>query len=189
MASPTKYATSRTSSIRRRLTHLGLPAALRELGRELSRRHDIDVDVQVSDRVPRVDYRPGLCLFRVAQEALSNVVRHAAATSASVALDYRDGWLRLVVEDDGKGFDPAGTATSSSLGLLGMRERRRVAARFARHAVEGPRGRIHRGQNSVLSEPRATAVAGVRDHATQTRRITPPTRTTRGRVSRRRAGR
>ena len=105
------------------LTHLGLPAALRELGRDLSRRHGIEVDVQVSDRVPRVDYRPGLCLFRVAQEALSNVVRHAAATRASVGLDYRDGWLRLIVEDDGKGFDPAGTATASSLGLLGMRER------------------------------------------------------------------
>jgi signal transduction histidine kinase len=105
------------------LTHLGLPAALRELGRDLSRRHDIHVTVQVSDRVPRVDYRPGLCLFRVAEEALTNVIRHAAATAAGVELDYRDGWLRLVVEDNGKGFDPIVSASPSSLGLAGMRER------------------------------------------------------------------
>jgi len=105
------------------LTHLGLPAALRELGRDLARRHGLRVDVRISDRVPRVDYRPGLCLFRVAQEALINVVRHAAATFARVELDYRDGWLRLTVEDNGKGFDPFGPPHPASLGLAGMRER------------------------------------------------------------------
>jgi signal transduction histidine kinase len=105
------------------LTHLGLPAALRELGRDFSRRHEIPVDVRIADSVPRVDYQPGLCLFRVAQEALNNVVRHAAATQASVDLSYRDGWLRLVIQDDGKGFDCVGAEQSSSLGLRSMRER------------------------------------------------------------------
>jgi signal transduction histidine kinase len=105
------------------LTHLGLPAALRELARDLDRRHGIHVAVQISDRVPRVEYRHGLCLFRVAQEALTNVVRHAAAKAARVELDYRDGWLRLAVEDDGKGFDPLRSTSPSSLGLAGMRER------------------------------------------------------------------
>jgi signal transduction histidine kinase len=105
------------------LTHLGLPAALRELARDLTRRHTVVVEVQISDRVPRVEYRAGLCLFRVAQEALSNVVRHAAAKVVRVELDYRDGWLRLVVEDDGRGFDPFSAEHSSSLGLPGMRER------------------------------------------------------------------
>ncbi len=171
------------------LTHLGLPAALRELGRELSRRHDIDVDVQVSDRVPRVDYRPGLCLFRVAQEALSNVVRHAAASSASVALDYRNGWLHLVVEDDGKGFDQSGTAASSSLGLLGMRERLELL-----HGSLTMQSRT-RGGASVEAgipyspEPRATAVAGVRrSRYADPKNHTPDTHE-RGRVSRRRDGR
>jgi signal transduction histidine kinase len=60
-------------------------------------------------------------LFRATQEALTNVVRHADARSASVVLTARAGRLRLVVEDDGHGFDPA--APTSRLGLAGIRER------------------------------------------------------------------
>ena len=62
--------------------------------------------------------------YRIAQEALNNVVKHAHASRVDVLLERRDGAIVLVVEDDGLGFDPADTATvEKGLGLIGMRER------------------------------------------------------------------
>jgi signal transduction histidine kinase len=62
-----------------------------------------------------------IALFRVVQEALTNVVRHSAALHASVVASAKSGRLRVVIEDDGKGFDPE--APTDRLGLAGIRER------------------------------------------------------------------
>jgi signal transduction histidine kinase len=62
-----------------------------------------------------------VALLRVAQEALTNVRRHAVAGQVAVELSYRDGGVALRVSDDGRGFDPA--ATTAGFGLAGMRER------------------------------------------------------------------
>ena len=62
-------------------------------------------------------------LFRIVQEAVTNVIRHAQAAHVDVLLERRDGQLVLVVEDDGVGFDPAGACQGAQLGLYGMRER------------------------------------------------------------------
>jgi signal transduction histidine kinase len=62
----------------------------------------------------------------VAQEALHNVIRHAGARAASVALRQRDGGLLLGVRDDGVGFDPGSLRERRSLGLASMRERMRL---------------------------------------------------------------
>jgi signal transduction histidine kinase len=67
-----------------------------------------------------------LCLFRVAQEALNNVLRHAGARAAQVVLRPTDGGLLLAVRDDGVGFEPANPKRGRSLGLAGMRERLRL---------------------------------------------------------------
>ncbi len=68
-----------------------------------------------------------LALYRMAQEALSNVVRHAQATYVTVQLDFADGEVSLSVEDNGRGFDvpesPAEMAPSGHYGLLGLQER------------------------------------------------------------------
>ena len=64
-----------------------------------------------------------LGLFRVAQEALRNVVRHAGACQVKVSLAGTDGGLQLVVQDDGTGFDPVVQARQATLGLASMRER------------------------------------------------------------------
>jgi signal transduction histidine kinase len=65
-----------------------------------------------------------LALFRIVQEALSNVARHALASHARVTLREVDGAVEAVVEDDGCGFDPAAQeAARPCLGLFGMRER------------------------------------------------------------------
>ena len=68
-----------------------------------------------------------LCLFRVAQEALSNVARHSRARRARVTLRRMEGGFHLAVKDDGIGFDPACSDASRSLGLVSMRERVRIA--------------------------------------------------------------
>lgn len=73
----------------------------------------------------RLDPATELVLYRVAQEAVTNVVKHAAAHHASVLLYRRAGMAVVIVEDDGKGFDPAArpAAPGGGLGLVGMRER------------------------------------------------------------------
>jgi signal transduction histidine kinase len=64
-----------------------------------------------------------LCLFRVAQEALRNVVRHAGASSVEVSVAPMDGGLQLAVSDNGAGFDSGRNAERPSLGLASIRER------------------------------------------------------------------
>jgi signal transduction histidine kinase len=64
-----------------------------------------------------------LCLFRILQEALRNVVRHSEATSARVELTGTADTLHLVVSDSGRGFDAAAAGSATGLGLLSMRER------------------------------------------------------------------
>ena len=65
-----------------------------------------------------------IALYRIAQEALTNVAKHAHAGRVDVFLESRDGYLVLVVEDDGVGFDQEHAATRErGIGLLGMRER------------------------------------------------------------------
>jgi len=66
-------------------------------------------------------------LFRICQEALTNVARHAGATEVSIRLSAEGEWLSLIVRDNGKGISPEILAQTSSLGLLGMRERARIA--------------------------------------------------------------
>jgi signal transduction histidine kinase len=64
-----------------------------------------------------------LCLFRVAQESLRNVARHAGASTVEVSLRKVDGGLEMAVRDNGTGFDPVQDRTRHSLGLASMKER------------------------------------------------------------------
>ena len=73
-------------------------------------------------REERLDPDIELALFRVAQEALSNIIKHASARRVTVVLVKHGDRVRLVVEDDGRGFDPE-LEVGSGLGLVGMRER------------------------------------------------------------------
>jgi signal transduction histidine kinase len=66
-------------------------------------------------------------VFRICQEALTNVARHAAATEVRIRLAVEYGWLSIEVRDNGKGVSPATLAHTNSLGVLGMRERARIA--------------------------------------------------------------
>jgi len=101
------------------LDRLGLPEALREMCASLSG-PAFAVTVRGAE-VPPLPAEHSIALFRIAQSALTNVVRHAAARSAEVRLGHADGTVTLEVADDGRGFDPA--LTPRSLGLQAMRDR------------------------------------------------------------------
>ncbi len=104
-----------------KLEQLGLIAAVRGLCKELAQHHGLDVKF-THFGVPEVVPAPtALCLYRIVQEALRNVVRHANTPHAAVELSGSPAGLRLRVGDDGIGFDP--DAGRAGLGLVSMRER------------------------------------------------------------------
>ncbi len=105
------------------LEELGLGEALKAECERQGRRSGLDISAGVVVPRPAVSRDVALCLYRVAQEALNNVVRHAHARSASVVLRQADGGLFLAIRDDGLGFDPEGPRRTRSLGLASMRER------------------------------------------------------------------
>ncbi len=107
------------------LDELGLAEALRAECERQGRRSRLNLSLKL-DPLPDVGKEAALCLFRVAQEALNNVARHAGAATASVTLRQDADGLILAVGDDGVGFDPANRARGRSLGLASMRERVRL---------------------------------------------------------------
>ena len=82
----------------------------------------ISVDVQSELSDARLPADTETALYRIAQEAFTNVLKHAGAARVTLRLSRRDDTVTLFVHDDGKGFDPA-NVREGSLGLLGMRER------------------------------------------------------------------
>ncbi len=106
------------------LDDLGLPAAIDASLRGLARRHEIKVELSQSGMTDRLAPETEIAAYRIVQEALTNVARHAAAANCRVRLMRLPEALRVEVEDDGSGFDPeAETARNGGVGLIGMRER------------------------------------------------------------------
>ncbi|MEM9665241.1 MAG: PAS domain S-box protein [Bacteroidota bacterium] len=106
------------------LDHFGLGAALEWQADEVASRSGLTCEVfDATDETRRLDKDLETALFRIFQEALTNVVRHADASTVTVQLYEHDGELVLDVRDDGRGIREDDLAASSSLGLLNMRER------------------------------------------------------------------
>jgi PAS domain S-box-containing protein len=104
-----------------KLEHLGLDAALRGLCTEVGEHHRLKVKFAAAG-VPRaIPEATSVCVYRIAQEALRNVVKHGRTDRARVELTGAAGRLRLRISDHGAGFDPA--ARGDGLGLVSMRER------------------------------------------------------------------
>jgi signal transduction histidine kinase len=108
------------------LDDLGLSAAVSNYADEVARRSRLEVDVHC-DLTVRLDPVIETTVYRVLQEALTNIVKHAKAKHVSIILERQDGGVRAIVEDDGVGFDVdrrvAHPPASARLGLVGMRER------------------------------------------------------------------
>ena len=115
------------------LDDLGLPGALGALVGEWGERYGVQVDVQVlGGTEPRLPAETETVVYRVVQEALTNVLKHAHAGIVSIVFERRTDEIRVVVEDDGLGFDVSGSDRPTDiglpehrahLGLTGIRER------------------------------------------------------------------
>jgi len=102
---------------------LGVAEALRVECERLPRQGVEPPELRLRDLPPKIPSDVALCLFRVAQEALRNAVRHAGGSRVSLSLAGVDGGLQLVVQDGGPGFDPTAQGRPPTLGLASMRER------------------------------------------------------------------
>lgn len=108
------------------LAHAGLVASLGSQCEEFERISDVETRFSAADVPDDVADDVGLCLYRIAQEALRNVARHARAKSVEVALSFDSGELAMQVRDDGVGFDASLASTREGLGLVSMEERARL---------------------------------------------------------------
>ena len=107
-----------------RLQYLGLASALKDLCDKLAAQHHMTIELSVDCHVDRLPEPVELCLFRIAQEALSNVVKHSGGTTALVKVAMCGKVISLCVADDGIGF--ATGAAPAGIGLTSMRERLRL---------------------------------------------------------------
>jgi signal transduction histidine kinase len=103
------------------LRELGLAESLRTLAQTLSS-PQLAIDIDVPDTLPPVSGDVALGIYRIAQEAVLNAVRHAETHVVRVAVHAEPARIRLIVADDGRGFETRSVA-ARSLGLLGMEQR------------------------------------------------------------------
>jgi signal transduction histidine kinase len=105
------------------LDHLGLVAAIEWQAQEFERRTGVQASVRVSRPDVAIDDVRATAVFRMLQETLTNVARHAGARRVDIDLTVGTVDLALDVRDDGRGITPAEISGGRSLGLLGLRER------------------------------------------------------------------
>ncbi|MBA3533810.1 MAG: HAMP domain-containing protein [Ardenticatenales bacterium] len=113
------------------LEDVGLEAALRQMLREMERHEGVENELVIegSFRPDELDDELEVTIYRITQEALNNIRKHANASRVSVTLSFLEGAVRLVVRDDGQGFSLAEAddlAQRGSFGLMGIRERARL---------------------------------------------------------------
>jgi two-component system sensor histidine kinase UhpB len=108
------------------LDDFGLAAAIEWYCEEYSGRTGIKMDIDVVD-IQLDDMLSNLTLYRVFQESLTNVIRHANAKNVFIKLAMKDSDIELIISDDGIGISSGKATSPKSLGILGMRERVRYA--------------------------------------------------------------
>ena len=149
-----------------KLEQLGLVAALRGFCEEFAVAHEMAIEF-AHRSVPRaVPQDTALCLYRIGQEALQNVVKHSGATAARVELDMEGNELRLAIADDGVGFDPQTIRDNGSLGLISMGER----VRFV-HGLLSVESQVGKGTRVKVCVP----IAGVDESLLKPMRSERPT--------------
>jgi signal transduction histidine kinase len=104
------------------LDDFGLTAALERLASVIAERSPFTIDVNVAVPPGTVPPEEETAIYRIVQEALTNIVKHASATSVSIVVANSDRSVRAVIEDDGVGFS-AGNVREQAFGIVGMRER------------------------------------------------------------------
>jgi PAS domain S-box-containing protein len=108
------------------LDYLGLVPALQKLVSEFSERHDISIAFAHASLPSPLPSDIALCLFRIAEECLTNIAKHSKASSAQVQVTGGSDGIHLTVEDGGTGFDTTTLESKAGLGFVSMQERLRV---------------------------------------------------------------
>ena len=113
-----------------RLEHLGLIAAVKALCRDLSAHSHIRIDVTAPSVSGPIPQNVGLCLYRVVQEALRNVLKHSGTEEAKVNISVNEDVIDVSICDSGVGFDHESAVAEGGLGLglVSMRERLRLVS-------------------------------------------------------------
>ncbi len=111
------------SDLRPAALNLGLAAAVEWLAARVLGPAAIHCNISVTTEADRLDDDYAIALFRIVQESLNNIVRHAAAHKVHITLSHHEGEIRLLMEDDGKGFNAARVDHAAHFGLLGISER------------------------------------------------------------------
>ena len=105
------------------LAHLPLASAIGQYARQFGERSGLRIELIENSTFPRLSDATRLAFFRAVQEALTNVARHARATSVTIALDVEPGRLTMTIGDDGVGVGEGDLDKANALGLLGIQER------------------------------------------------------------------
>jgi signal transduction histidine kinase len=108
------------------LDDLGLQLGIRQVAEEAEVRGGLTLDLKIADELPALSPDVEQCVYRIAQEAVSNVITHAGASKLSITLQFNAGWITLTVIDDGVGFNPKKNRAERHYGLTGMQERSRL---------------------------------------------------------------
>lgn len=104
------------------LENLGLELAITNLAENAASRAGFELDIQIASPMPDLTPDVEICIYRIAQESLENIIRHANAHHVTIEL-VNEQHLELVISDDGKGFNPSDVDSTQMLGLKGMGER------------------------------------------------------------------
>jgi PAS domain S-box-containing protein len=151
------------------LDHLGLAVAIVNYAEDVAARTGIEIDLHCSEHLQRrLDPAVETSVYRIVQEALTNIVRHASARHASVIIEPRGKDLQIIVEDDGVGFNPESVSEGGArerLGLAGMRERATLVG--ATLQIES---RVGHGTTIFLTVPLAEAAEATHEETTLTAR-------------------
>ena len=126
----------------RLLDTLGVCAAVKSEAARLQERTGMAVRVDCPEDLPGLSDQAAIATFRIFQEALTNVVRHASATEVTVRIKQEDHRLWMQISDNGKGIKPSALGANSSLGLLGMQERASLLGGETTVAPGNPAGTV-----------------------------------------------
>jgi signal transduction histidine kinase len=142
-----------------KLEQLGLVAAVRSLCKELKQTYGVPIEFSYRDVPETLPPGADLCLYRIAQEALANVIKHSGAAHAAVELHGDTSAIRLRILDDGRGFEAGSAARKGGLGLVSMRERLQLVG--GNLAIEAsPTGGTRIDATIPLTVPGAQPVRG-----------------------------
>ena len=105
------------------LEEMGLALAVRTLAEDFAARESLALDLEIPEHLDNLSPEVEQCYYRVAQEALENIARHASARRLTVKMQGNGSGLRMTVADDGQGFEVGAVGSSEQFGLLGIQER------------------------------------------------------------------